>query len=123
MLTAGPPLPLKLLLLPLLWAGRGTADVGVTLSDPFEVRAAGIADSGLLGDTLVGVTTRFSFITCCDCLSFLSSISLVSSLRRSCRSFLRLFSRSLSSAWLSSLMGTYGGISSSSVSESMFPFC
>lgn len=122
MLTAAPPLP-RLLRLPLLCAGSGTADVGVTLSEPLEVRAAGIAASGLFGETLVGVTTRFSFITCCDCLSFLRSISLVSSFLRSCRNFRRLFSRSLSSAWLSSLMGTYGGISSSSVSESILPFC
>lgn len=123
MLTAAAPPP-KLLPRPtLLCAGSGIADVGVTLSDPFAVSALGIAASGLLGETLVGVTTRFSFITCCDCLSFLSSISFVSSLRKSCRNLRKLFSRSLSSACVNSLMGTYGGISSSSVSESMFPFC
>lgn len=123
MLTAA-ALPPKLLPRPtLLCAGSGIADVGVTLSDPFAVSALGIAASGLLGETLVGVTTRFSFITCCDCLSFLSSISFVSSLRKSCRNLRKLFSRSLSSACVNSLMGTYGGISSSSVSESMFPFC
>lgn len=46
------------------WAGRGTAFVGVTLSEPF-VSAAGMAASGLLMFGLLGVTIKFSFIITC----------------------------------------------------------
>lgn len=87
-------------------AGNGTAVVGVTLSAPFDVRAAGMAANGLVGDTLVGVTTIFSFITCCDCFSFFNNTSLVSSFRRSSRKMRKPFSRSFNSAGVNSLMGT-----------------
>lgn len=107
----------------LVCAGIGTAVVGVTLKAPFDVRAAGIAARGFVGDTLVDVTTIFSFMTCCDCFSFFSNTSLVSSLRKSSLNLRSPFSRSFNSAGVNSLMGTYGGISSSSVSESMLPFC
>lgn len=101
-------------------AGSGTAFVGVTLSDPF-VKAAGIPASGLpvMALALLGVTIRFSFImTCCDCLSFFSSTSLVSSLRSSSRSFLSPRSRSQISAAVSSLIGKTGAVGISSSSDS-----
>lgn len=95
---------------------------GVTLREPF-VSAAGISISGF--DVLaafVCVTIKFSF-TDCDCFSFFSNTNFVSSFLSSSRSFRRPRSRSQISAADSSLIAIIGGISSSSVSVSMFPFC
>lgn len=88
----------------LVCAGSGTAVVGVTLKAPFDVKAAGIAAKGFVGETLVEVTTIFSFITCCDCFSFLSNTNLVSSLRKSSLNLRKPFSRSFNSAGVNSLM-------------------
>lgn len=96
---------------------------GVTLREPF-VNAAGISISGFgVFEAFVCVTIKFSLSTDCVCFNFFSRTNFVSSLRSSSRNFRSPRSRSHISAADSSLIAIIGGISSSSVSESMFPFC